>query len=107
MQMIRSLKSATRKSLRLAGLDVRRARPDPTLQWLKSQGIVTILDIGANTGQFYRDIRRILPDVTVHSFEPLQDCYVELTRNGADDPHFHTHNFALGAEAGPVQMNRS
>ena len=46
--------------------------------WLKRAGIHTVLDIGANTGQFAEKIIKILSDVKVYSFEPLQECLQQL-----------------------------
>ncbi len=105
--MLSSLKYAVWKSFRAVGLDIRRTRPPETQRWLGTLGIQTVLDIGANRGQYYGQIRSLLPDATVHSFEPLADCFAELERAGASDPLFHAHPYGLGAGGGTRSMNRS
>src|SRR5438034_257558 len=49
--------------------------------WLRELNPKTILDIGANTGQFAVAINTILPDARILSFEPLPDCFEQLKRN--------------------------
>jgi hypothetical protein len=46
--------------------------------WFKSFGIDTVLDIGANTGQFTKTILALLPNANIYSFEPLPDCFEQL-----------------------------
>ena len=44
----------------------------------------TILDVGANIGAFSVFISRVVPDCTVHAFEPMPDVYGALAANFAD-----------------------
>lgn len=62
------------------GLIVKLVRPDNNL-WIQNRGITTILDIGANTGQFANLIHKILPEAAIISFEPIKKCYTELLEN--------------------------
>jgi hypothetical protein len=68
--------------LRLQGVEVRMFeclnRP-----WLVRSGIKTIIDVGANTGQFSRAIHEVLPEAYIYSFEPLSDCFSELKDSDA------------------------
>jgi hypothetical protein len=41
----------------------------------------TILDIGANVGQFALAAALHFPGATIHSFEPLPDTFSELVKN--------------------------
>ena len=58
--------------------------------------IKTILDIGANTGAYAKEMRALFPEATIHSFEPLADCFAKLETTMQGDGNFTTHNFALG-----------
>lgn len=75
--------------------------------WLRNMKIETILDIGANTGQFAKSMHELFPKATLYSFEPLKDCYEELLVQFKNVPHFQAFNVALGDETGIVEMHRS
>lgn len=107
--MTKLVKTMIQNSLRLFGVQLQRI---PTgqkqqQQWLVDMQIKTVLDIGANTGQFAQSICEILPDAMIYSFEPLPDCYEELVRSFADKPQFKAFNVALGNETGSIKMNRN
>src|SRR5207302_11138511 len=90
-------KRRIKAAFRLLGLDIRKATPTG---WLRDLAIRTVLDIGANEGQFAREIREILPDAKIISFEPLRDCYEGLLAQADSLGAFEVHNFALGEERG-------
>ena len=75
--------------------------------WLRNMNIETILDIGANTGQFAKSMHELFPEATLYSFEPLKDCYDELLVQFKNVPQFQAFNVALGDETGIVEMHRS
>lgn len=50
----------------------------PNYTWLKRENINTVIDIGANTGQFALKIAKIFPEAKIYSFEPIKSCYNEL-----------------------------
>lgn len=75
--------------------------------WLRNMEVKTIIDIGANTGQFAKAIYQIFPKATIYAFEPLQDCYEELVSNFKDVMCFQAFNLALGNETGSVEMYRN
>jgi len=62
--------------------------------WLKDYEINTILDVGANEGQFAAKILQVLPNASIHSFEPLKDTYDVLMKNLSAKGT--AYNFALG-----------
>ncbi|TWU27186.1 2-O-methyltransferase NoeI [Novipirellula galeiformis] len=67
----------------------------------------TVLDIGANEGQFAGLIREFLPGAKIVSFEPLKSCFETLQSKQAElapSLAFHT---ALGSEPGTATINRS
>lgn len=73
--------------------------------FLQNYDIHTILDIGANTGQFARMIHHVCPGAEIHSFEPLADCYKELKDALDGWAGHHCHQFALGDNPGTAQFN--
>lgn len=72
--------------------------------WLRNIQPKTILDIGANTGQFAKYIHGIFPEAALYSFEPLENCYTQLVQNFAEVPQFQAFNLALGNEGGQAQI---
>src|SRR5262245_58414070 len=74
---------------------------------LARQGITarTIIDIGANKGQFTVAARNLLRPSVVHSFEPLPDAAGALRRNCARYPEVRVYELALGAESGTATMH--
>jgi FkbM family methyltransferase len=66
-----------------------------------------VFDIGANTGQFAAQFHRLLPEATLYSFEPLEDCYNELLERMGHVSEFHAFNFALGDKNGEAQIFRN
>lgn len=75
--------------------------------WLRDLGIRTILDVGANTGQFALAARAAFPSAVIHSFEPLGDCFAALQRNTAGVSNMCAWNVALGEKAGQVTLERN
>lgn len=75
--------------------------------WLRKRGIKTILDIGANTGQFAMQIHKMFPEAIIYSFEPIKECYEELLRNFAEVPKFSAFNLALGNQLGEVEIYKN
>ena len=64
--------------------------------FLKNMNIKTILDIGANEGQFAEEIYNIFPDATIYSFEPIMKSYDQLVENFRSKNRLHTYNIAIG-----------
>lgn len=89
----------------LFGLQVTRRGRE--YEALSSYGVNTVLDVGANTGQFARAVRRALPDVVVHSFEPSGETFHELRRACRADPGIRTWQLALSDEEGSLPMYRN
>ncbi len=67
---------------------------------LEARDIQTVLDVGANVGQFARMVRAAGFDGDILSFEPLSDAYRRLTRRSNDDPRWRAFNTAVGSEPG-------
>lgn len=67
--------------------------------------IDTVLDVGANTGQFALQIRREGFAGRIISFEPLSTAYAKLATAAADDPLWNAYHCALGSTSGSAQIN--
>lgn len=93
------LKKVIKKFIHFFGVDVKKYNPnDNELNALKSYDIGTILDIGANIGQFAVEARKFFPEALIYSFEPIDDCYNDLLKQLENDDKFKAFNFALGEE---------
>lgn len=63
--------------------------------WLQRQRFRTILDVGANEGQFARVARMAFQQATLHCFEPLPDCFARLQSRFANVERVSLYNVAL------------
>ena len=95
-----------KKMLRSRGYDVVRYHSfyDSAL---RPMGIQTIFDIGANTGEFSKEMRALFPEAQIFAFEPLRDCFEQIQVKMAGDQKFQALNVALGAENGESVIQRS
>ena len=69
--------------------------------------IKSIIDIGANEGQFAKTIRAIFPTASIYSFEPLPDVYEKLSMLCLQDPKLQVFNLALSNDSEIKQMFKS
>lgn len=74
---------------------------------LANQGIspATVLDVGANAGQFAVASAKLFPDVRVHSFEPAPDCAEKLRKNVSNLGNVTVYPFALGDVEGELSFH--
>jgi FkbM family methyltransferase len=72
----------------------------------KSRAIDLVLDVGANEGQFARQIREFYSG-EILSFEPVSSTFVRLAAACAADPKWHAHNVALGSEKSSAAIHVS
>lgn len=75
--------------------------------WLRALKPRTVLDVGANTGQFALAAERVFPGATIHCFEPLADCFTALKEKTARRSRIHCWNLALGEDSGRVAFQRN
>ena len=113
--------SFTKGIFRRLGFDVRlvrNVRAHEVRTWEQTQeklwrpfvahhDIRTVIDVGANCGQFARLIHRICPAAKVFSFEPLPACRAELDATLATIPGSKSFPIALGETTGSVEMRQS
>jgi FkbM family methyltransferase len=105
--------SAKVRALTRARLLVNRAGFDVTRENFKHRfvfalhqhGITAVLDIGANTGQFARALRRAKFAGDIVSVEPLQAAFDELCTHARSDPGWTAERAAVSDEAGTLTMN--
>jgi FkbM family methyltransferase len=74
---------------------------------MRATPAATIIDVGANIGQFSLMVRAIHPHATIHAFEPLRamaDTYEQLF---AGDSRVTLHRCAAGASASVAEINVS
>lgn len=92
------LTSLIKSAFRTAGLEVVRLNRSSqhTLLGLKSLPIKTILDVGANRGQFAVQISKFFPAAELHCFEPLAEPFAELQQWAGQQPRVKVYNVALG-----------
>ena len=89
------------------GVDVHFHHAKPgTLEWIQTLGIKTVIDIGANVGQFEDEIREIIPNVESYAFEPLADCFTQLEKKANEESRFHIFPYALGNHDGKMLMHK-
>lgn len=100
-------KACVNSILRRFGLEIRRTRRYRAYGWLRGWGICTVLDIGANVGQFASLIHGILPEARLYSFEPLDDCYQQLAKRMGHVKTFVGFKLALGDKNGREQIYRN
>lgn len=79
------------------------------LRALRSRGLSphTIIDGGANIGQFARAAAETFPEAQVYSFEPLPEVAARFRANLADCPRVTFTESALGGRDGTLQFFRS
>lgn len=102
-----TIRQAMRKGANLMGLDVMRLRQSPgrTMLGLANRNIRTVIDVGANTGQFARMASEFFPRAELYCFEPLDDPFSQLSSwAGTQRGRVRTFQMALGEAAGEAEM---
>jgi FkbM family methyltransferase len=67
----------------------------------------TVVDIGANRGQFALCIRRLYPKAEIFSFEPMRKPARAWNRNFGADSQAHLFNKAISSQSGSATMSVS
>ena len=108
-KLIEALRRQMRQRLKL---DIISASNTTTLrhqleQVLRAYRIDTVLDVGANEGQFAGQVRALGFAGTIHSFEPVRQTFGLLQQKASGDAGWQCHHMALGREPGRLTMNLS
>jgi FkbM family methyltransferase len=105
--MVSTFKQLLKAGFNQVGLDLLRTKNSPayTLLGLRFRPIRTVIDVGANTGQFAKKISGFFPHAKTYCFEPLPEPYAALekwarTQNGRVLPF----NLAVGDQEGEAEM---
>ena len=98
-----------RPLVRRAGYDVVRW-PGARHGYLRSRilhrlAVEVVLDVGANVGQYGRDLRAFGYHGHIHSFEPMRGPFERLTVTAAADGSWTATRSAVGAESGELSIN--
>lgn len=99
-----------RNMLRKRGVEITRYGLSVTARrqmMLEHYGIKTLVDVGANVGQYAQMSRRAGYSGRILSFEPLGSAFERLSKAAATDPKWDTVRCAVGAEQGTVALNVS
>jgi FkbM family methyltransferase len=99
--------AAVKKAVQRLGFDIVRYRGSgPTaLCGLGNLDCRTIIDVGANQGQFAKEARRLFPKARIHCFEPVPSALEVLVPWAEQDGGVEVHRVALGPEAGTTQFH--
>ncbi len=105
-----SAKQKARGWLKRLGYDVIRFAPHShplarRKSLLKNYGIGVVLDVGANSGQYAKELRELGYREQIISFEPLHLPFETLKVNSESDAKWDTFNFALGEEERDATIN--
>jgi len=105
------LKRLVRKALRKAGWELTRFRPE-SCEWarlkcmLSAHGVGTVLDVGANTGQYAKNLRDAGFKGRIVSFEPTSEAHSQLCRVARSDSMWTVaERMAIGDWDGRTQIH--
>ncbi|TWU28092.1 FkbM family methyltransferase [Bythopirellula polymerisocia] len=109
MSISKELIRGVKKRMQGIGIDLARyqASSHPVAkraQQLRDHSIDCVLDVGANTGQYARNLRDLGYRGRIVSFEPMLKAYGTLIKNAASDRNWETLNIALGESSGEMTI---
>jgi FkbM family methyltransferase len=77
-------------------------------KWLINGDVKTVIDIGANVGEFTTIFAEVFPDARIYAFEPLPDCFAQLSKVARRyQGRVKEFDIALGAQQGSFEFHRS
>ena len=82
-------------------------RTDHLNRYMRHHGVDLLVDVGANHGQFGREMRDRGYRGRMLSFEPVSSVFVELQQESRGDALWETWHSAIGAEPGRTTINVS
>lgn len=91
------------------GFDIHRIyrSPSHTFMGLRDLQFGTVVDVGANSGQFARFAFRFFPHAEFYCFEPLEEPFRQLTKWAeTQNDQVRCIRVALGAQEGEIEMHR-
>lgn len=107
--MLNPFLKLVKKTFNSFGVDIIRLKNKPrqTLLGLKSLNIQTIIDVGANQGQFANKIIKFFPNSNLFCFEPLPGPFNDLMnwKKKQNNNEIYLFNVAVGDTSGSVNIN--
>jgi FkbM family methyltransferase len=109
--MLNFLKQKIKTALRTLGLEVHRYSSATSasarlIEALQAFNIDFVIDIGANNGQFAKDLRSAGYKKKIVSFEPLTAAHERLLSESKHDSNWLVHDrCALGNSTGQIEIN--
>lgn len=105
-----SLKDWIKRGLRSRGYDIVKTHrtfsyPQRREMLMESLGIDLVLDVGADVGEYGRELRAYGYRGRIVSFEPRQAAFAQLKVAAQDDGAWEARNMALGREQGRAAIN--
>ena len=97
------LSKLVKRAARGAGFDLTRHRPD-FVDLMRHHAITTVLDVGANEGQYAVELREHGYGGQIVSFEPITQPFEVLARKAAADPQWDAMQLALGESQGEMDI---
>ena len=107
------MKTLIKKFARSLGVEIRKSCPlesehNRLVLMLSAHRVDLVLDIGANTGQSARELRRAGYRGDIISFEPLSSAHQQLVQNARNDPRWTVApRLALGSHNGQIEIHVS
>ncbi len=102
------IKYALRNTFKRVGLDVRpAAQVHDLMDFIRNRKIDTVLDVGANIGQFGGSLRLQGYKGKIISFEPVRSVFEVLSGRAKADGSWEAHHCGLGATNGEATINVS
>ena len=111
IRYLQKLRKRIVSALLAHGISIPAAYVEKYTEWLRLKDLIEeasidcVLDVGANIGQFARDLRLIGYRGWIVSFEPLSDAFNILEREFAGDTHWVGMQIALGNAEGTADFN--
>lgn len=103
-----SAKLALRRALYKFDLDIsRQPFTQQVGKTLRANHIDTVVDVGANIGQYASMLRSFGFEGQIISVEPLDDAFAVLKRRCAKDARWSAVNAAAGAEPGTLTIHKA
>ena len=105
--MKKTIYKVIKKVFNFIGADIVRLTKTPyySFMGLKNFSIRTIIDVGANEGQFAKIIEKDFLKANIYSFEPLPDVFVKLNEWAlSKNEKVKVFNLALGDFEGEIEM---
>ncbi|WP_340374318.1 FkbM family methyltransferase [Streptomyces sp. SS7] len=74
---------------------------------LELYGVNCVFDVGANTGQYAKRLRKAGYTGRIVSFEPTSETFARLAKAAENDPDWQVHQCGLGREETTAEIHKS